>query len=44
MVKEGKVAYIYDAGTNALYTGPDAVDVMLLVKKNLGIPDVPVMR
>lgn len=44
VAKEGKFAYIFDAGNNALYTGPDAVDVMPLVKKKLGIPDVPVMR
>ena len=41
---EGGFAYIFDASNNALFLGPDAIDVMPLVKKKLGLPDVPVIQ
>lgn len=44
VAKEGKFAYIFDASNNALFMGNEAIDVMPLVKKKLGLPDVPVTQ
>ncbi|MDE5575456.1 MAG: OmpH family outer membrane protein [Bacteroidales bacterium] len=44
VAKEGKFAYILDAGSANLFLGSEAIDVTSLVKKKLGLPDVPVNK
>ena len=44
VAKEGKFAYILDAGSSNLFLGSEAIDVTSLVKKKLGLPDVPVSK
>lgn len=44
VAKEGKFAYILDAGSANLFLGSEAIDVTSLVKKKLGLPDVPVSK
>lgn len=44
VAKEGKFAYILDAGNATVFFGTEAIDVTSLVKKKLGLPDVPVSK
>lgn len=44
VAKEGKFAYILDAGSANLFLGSEAIDVTSLVKKKLGLPDIPVNK
>lgn len=44
VAKEGKFAYILDAGSSNLFLGSEAIDVTSLVKKKLGLPDIPVNK
>lgn len=44
VAKEGKFAYILDAGNSTVFFGTEAIDVTSLVKKKLGLPDIPVSK
>ncbi len=44
VAKEGKFAYILDASNATVFFGSEAIDVTSLVKKKLGLPDVPVSK
>ncbi|MDE6493619.1 MAG: OmpH family outer membrane protein [Bacteroidales bacterium] len=44
VAREGKFAYILDSSNATLFAGSESNDVMSLVKKKLGLPDVPVNK
>lgn len=44
VAREGKFAYILDSSNATLFAGSEANDVMSLVKKKLGLPDIPVNK
>ncbi|MCM1532627.1 MAG: OmpH family outer membrane protein [Bacteroides sp.] len=44
VAREGKFAYILDSGNSTVFFGSEAIDVTSLVKKKLGLPDVPVSK